>query len=193
VNSSDILQYLDWQYPRPALYPDAPADRVAARALERLADHRLDPIVVDCSLWHWALRSDQPPPGMREAGQRDLDATLTRLETALETRPKPWPFGTPGMVECAFFPNLVGLRPLGFELDGDRFPCVASWLAVMREHPVFAHDRKRTAEFLKHLPDLDYERSRVFWSGDRLEWLFASGFHPWFAREVQAARVVFPE
>jgi glutathione S-transferase len=193
VNSSDILQYLDWQYPQPALYPEANAERVAARALERLADHRLDPIVVDCSFWHWAARSDQPPEGLRAAGQRDLDVTLMRLEAALETRPKPWPFGRPGVVECAFFPNLVGLKPLGFELDGSRFPSVARWLEVMREHPVFAHDRKRTAAFLKTLPSAGYERTRLFWSGDRLEWLFARGFYPWFAGEIESARVAFPE
>src|SRR5688572_12069645 len=45
VNSSDILQYLEWQYPTPALYPVSIADRVVARALERLADQRFDPIV----------------------------------------------------------------------------------------------------------------------------------------------------
>ena len=37
-NSSDIVQYLEWRYPEPALYPAAPQDRVAVRALERLAD-----------------------------------------------------------------------------------------------------------------------------------------------------------
>src|ERR1700730_8841558 len=37
INSSDFLQYLDWRYPEPALYPVEINDRVAARALERLA------------------------------------------------------------------------------------------------------------------------------------------------------------
>ena len=58
VNSSDILQYLDWRYPTAPLYPTDIAERVAARALERLADHRFDPIIVDCSYWHWADRDD---------------------------------------------------------------------------------------------------------------------------------------
>src|SRR4029077_7846870 len=83
VNSSDILQYLEWRYPEPALYPEAIEERVAARALERLADHRFDPIVVDCSFWHWAERDDAPPPGLLAAGQKDLDTTLAQLEAAL--------------------------------------------------------------------------------------------------------------
>jgi hypothetical protein len=78
VNSSDILQYLELRYPRPALYPADIGERVAARALERLADHRFDPIVVDCSFWKWAEREDQPPAGLLAAGQRDLDARGSR-------------------------------------------------------------------------------------------------------------------
>ena len=66
-----------------------------------------DPIVVDCTLWQWANRDDQPPPGLREAGQRDLERVLTRLESELAARAKPWPFGAPGVVECAWFANLT--------------------------------------------------------------------------------------
>jgi glutaredoxin len=49
INSSDIIQYVDQKYPERPLLPAPIADRVIARAFERLADHRLDPIVVDCS------------------------------------------------------------------------------------------------------------------------------------------------
>jgi glutathione S-transferase len=193
VNSSDILQYLDWRYPTRALYPNDIKERVAARALERLADHRLDALVVDCSFWHWADRCDEPPPGLLEAGQHDLNATLAQLESALVKRPKPWPFGSPGIVECAWFPNLVAARPLGFTIDGDQYRTVLSWLAAMREHPVFANDRKRTAEFLKTLASSSHERKRLFWSGDRIEWLFSRGFHRWFANEIEAGRVALPD
>jgi glutathione S-transferase len=193
VNSSDILQYLDWGYPMPPLYPPSIADRVTARALERLADHRFDPLVVDCSFWHWADRDDQPPPGLLEAGQGDLDATLQQLERELAARPKPWPFDTPGIVECAWFPNLIAAQPLGFTIDAAKYPSVLEWLSAMRAHPVFANDRKRTAAFLKKLSSSNHERKRLFWSGDRLEWLFAHGFHDWFANEIKAGRVAFPE
>jgi glutathione S-transferase len=192
VNSSDILQYLDWRYPTRLLYPEAITARVAARALERLADHRFDPLVVDCSFWHWADRDDQPPPGLLEAGQQDLEITLAQLERDLDARSTPWPFGAPGAVECAWFPNLIAAQPLGFEIDAARFPAVLGWLDAMRHHPVFANDRKRTAAFLKTLSSSNHERQRLFWSGDRLEWLLARGFHDWFADEVRAGRAAFP-
>ena len=191
VNSSDILQYLEGRYPASPLYPSAIEERVTARALERLADERFDPIVVDCSYWHWADRDDAPPPGLLEAGQSDLDAALGRLETALAERPQPWPFGAPGVVECAWFPNLVAAQPLGFEIDAQRFPHVLGWLAAMRAHPVFVADRRRTAEALKSQSDATHERRRLFWSGARIEWLLSRGFHEWFAAEIAAGRVAF--
>jgi glutathione S-transferase len=192
VNSSDILQYLDWRYPASPLYPDAVADKVVARALERLADQRFDPIVVDCTFWHWAERDDRPPAGLLEAGQRDLERTLARLEGELAARPKPWPFGAPGVVECAWFANLIAAQPLGFAVDSARFANVCGWLAAMREYPVFANDRRRTAKFLKTLSSSNHERRRLFWSGERLEWLLANGFHDWLLGEIRADRATFP-
>jgi len=167
-NSSDIVQYLDWRYPEPPVYPAAPQDRVAVRALERLADARLDPIIVDCSYWRWAERDDEPPAGLLEAAQRDLETVLDRLERELAPRPKPWPFGAPGVAECAWFANLVSVRPMGFAFDAARLPSVAGWLTAMRAHPLFAADGRRTAAYLKGLKGTTVERRKLFWSGERM-------------------------
>lgn len=193
VNSSDILQYLEWRYPEPPLYPASIEERVAARALERMADARLDAIVVDSSFWHWAEREDEPPRGLLEAAQKDLDVVFERFEQALAARLKPWPFGRPGLVECAWYPNLAAVRPLGFVIDETRFSGVAAWLGAMRAHPVFVADAKRTAAFLKNLKNTSHERRRLFWCGDRLEWLLARGFHEWLFAEIEADRASFPD
>jgi hypothetical protein len=95
-------------------------------------------------------------------------------------------------VECAWFPNLVAARPLGFRLDEARFPRATSWLAAMRAHPLFAHDRQRTAAFLRELSSANHERAKLFWSGDRLEWLLSRGFHNWFLGEIGGGRTSFP-
>ena len=91
VNSSDILQYLDWRYPEQKLYPADILERVVARSFERLGDQRFDSIVVDCSFWSWAERDDKPPQGLIAAAQSDLDAIFFRLERMLDERSKPWP------------------------------------------------------------------------------------------------------
>ena len=192
VNSSDILQYLDARYPPYPLYPDAIEERVVARAFERLADQRFDPIVVDCSYWHWAERDDEPPPGLLQAAQGDIDVLFERLEAMLLARPKPWPFLSPGVVECAWFANLAALRTFGLAIDPERFPSVKDWFGGMRTHPVFVADIRRTGAFLKELKHLTHERRRLFWSGDRLEWLLSRGFHQWLVGEIEAGRAVFP-
>jgi glutathione S-transferase len=192
INSSDIVQYLDQRYPERPLLPAAIADRVIARAFERLADQRLDPIVVDCSYWHWADRSDAPPDGLLKAARADLDIVFDRLEAMLHGRAKPWPFGAPGVVECAWFPNLAAMRTFGLSLDGGRFPSAVAWFSAIRNHPVFAADARKTAAFLKEGRHLSHERRKLFWSGDRLEWLMSRGFHNWFLGEIEAGRAVFP-
>ena len=192
VNSSDILQYLDWRYPEKPLYPASIDDRVAARAFERLGDQRFDPIVVDCSYWHWAERDDQPPSGLLAAAQRDLEEVFASVEQMLSDRPKPWPFLAPGVVECTWFANLAALRTFGLVLDVERFPSVVAWFRAMRAHPIFVADTQRTVSFLKELKHLTHERRRLFWSGDRMEWLMARGFHGWLLGEIEAGRAAFP-
>jgi len=192
VNSSDILQYLDWRYPDHPLFPAVIEERVVARAFERLGDQRFDPIVVDCSYWSWAERDDQPPSGRREAAQKDIDVIFDRLERMLVSRPKPWPFQAPSALECVWFANLAALRTFGLALDQTRFPSIMNWFKAMRVHPVFAADAQRTLAFMRELKHLTHERRKLFWSGDRLEWLLSRGFHPWFFGEIDAGRAVFP-
>lgn len=193
VNSSDILRYLDSRYTEGPLYPASIEERVVACAFERLGDQRFDPVVVDCSYWHWAERDDQPPPGLLAAAQRDLERIFARVEQMLSDRPKPWPFLAPGVVECAWFANLAAMRTFGLALDAARFPAVASWFRAMRGHPVFAGDAQRTASFLKEKKHMNHERRRLFWSGERMEWLIARGFHDWLVREIEADRAAFPD
>lgn len=193
VNSSDILQYLDQKYPERPLFPADVAERVLARSFERLADQRFDSIVVDCSFWSWADRDDKPPEGLIAAAQADLAVLFERLEGLLKDRPKPWPFGSPGVLECAWFPNLAAMRTFGLPLDVERFPAVAAWANAVRKHPVFVADAQKTATFLKEGRHLAHERRRLFWSGDRMEWLISRGFHKWLFAEIEAGRAAFPE
>ncbi|NJO13456.1 MAG: hypothetical protein HC872_08325 [Gammaproteobacteria bacterium] len=89
-------------------------------------------------------------------------------------------------------PNLIAARTLGFEIDAGRFALLLEWLAAMRRHPVFIADRRRTAAFLKTFRNGAHERQRLFWSGERLEWLLARGFHDWLIAEIRAGRAAFP-
>jgi hypothetical protein len=97
-------------------------------------------------------------------------------------------------VECAWFANLLAARPFGLQIDAVRFPSVDAWLRAMRAHPVFANDAKRTAAFLKaSMKSPSVERKRIFWCGDRIEWVMARGFHRWFLAEIEAGRTAFAD
>jgi hypothetical protein len=62
----------------------------------------------------------------------------------------------------------------------------------VRAHPVFAADGRRTAAYLKGLKSTSVERRKLFWSGKRIEWLLAHGFHDWLFGEIAAGRAMFP-
>jgi hypothetical protein len=64
----------------------------------------------------------------------------------------------------------------------------------MRRDSVFADDARRTAEFMKTIgTSSSFERTKLFWRGDRIEWLLARGFNEWFFEEIRAGRVLWPD
>ena len=64
----------------------------------------------------------------------------------------------------------------------------------MRRDPIFLDDARRTAGFMKSIGTTsEFERTRIFWRGDRIEWLLARGFHDWFFGEIKAGRTLWPE
>lgn len=194
VNSSDIVAYLDQKYPERPIYPANLKARVEARALERLADARIDAIMLDCSIWTWADRKDPELPGLKEAGQRDLDTIFARIEATLGEYPTPLPFGHLTVAEFALWPHLAALRPLGFVLDAAKYPRLNAWFGAMRRDRLFLDDARRTGEFMKTIGvTSEFEREKIFWRGDRIEWLLARGFHDWFFNEIKAGRTIWPE
>lgn len=194
VNSSDILAFIDQKYPARPIYPADLRARVDARALERLADSRIDAIMLDCSIWTWAERDDPPLPGLKEAGQRDLDLLFARIEATLANYPAQLPFGHCTIAEFALWPHLAALRPLGFVLDAAKYPRLSAWFLAMRHDPIFVADLRRTTDFMKTIGTTSsFERRKIFWRGDRIEWLLARGFHQWFLDEIEADRVLWPE
>lgn len=191
VNSSDIVAYLEHVFPDRPLHPSPPAAFVKARAWERCADTTIDPILVDISYWTWAERPDAMPDGMREAAARDLEAIYAALEAALGDGE--FVCGELSIADLALFPHLVSTRPLGVGFDPARHPRIARWLARMKALPICRADLERTRRYLSETAgDRDIERRRIFWRGERIEWVLARGYHDWFMGEIREDRVIFP-
>jgi hypothetical protein len=54
-------------------------------------------------------------------------------------------------------------------------------------------DLERMKTYLARGPaGVDVERTKIFWRGDRLEWILARGYHGWLLGEIERGRVLWP-
>jgi len=192
VNSADIVAYLERRWPSRPLYPDLNSAWVHARAWERCADTLIDAILINVSYWTWAKRDDKMPDGLLEAARRDLELVYAAVERDLEGRD----FVSDrelSIADVSLFPHLTATRAFSLGHDAERYPRLHAWLKRMRAMPVFAADLERVREFMSSVAESTaHERTKIFWRGDRIEWMLARGFHGWFGNEIAAHRVLWP-
>ncbi|MEM9619404.1 MAG: glutathione S-transferase family protein [Pseudomonadota bacterium] len=190
VNSADIVAYLDHRYPDMPVLPKDPAMRVRARAWERAADSAIDPILVDISYWMWAERPDAMPDGLLEKARADLDQFYAALESELGE--DGFIYGDISIADIALFPHLMSAKALQAPIDKARFPKLAAWLKRMLMTEIGLADVARAREFVKNFEAQDGERVKIFWRGERIEWMLARGYHDWFMKEIAEGRVLWP-
>ena len=190
VNSSDIIGHLEYRFPDRPVYPEEAGVRVRARAWERTADTLVDSILTDISYWSWTGRTDPMPDGLFGAAQTDLDAVFDQLERDLQTGP--FICGALSIADLAFFPHMTGLRTLRIGLSSERHPRVLQWFKTMRGMDLFKADMQRTHDYMQNFDPQEIETGRIFWRGDRIEWILAKGYHDWFLGEIKAERVIWP-
>lgn len=190
VNSADIVGYLEHRYPERPVHPSDPTARVKARAWERCSDTVVDAILVDISYWMWTRRPDAMPDGMHAAAQRDM----LRIYDALERDLGDAEFlcGELSIADIALFPQLSAGKLLGVPFSKQRHPRVNAWLKRLAATPIGVHDLARTRAYLESPDRAGLEVDRIFWRGDRIEWLLARGFHRWFLAEIEHDRVIWP-
>ncbi len=192
ANSAHIVAFLEDAYPDPPVLPGDPAMRARIRHWERIADTVLDPIVVDVSLWSWAHRKDKPPAGMREAAVRDLDTVYALLEAELLDG-REYLARAFSLADIALFPHLHAARAMKLGPNEACFPLTLAWLKRLAHSPLLHADLERLRAWLKSLEgNPGFEREKIFWRGDRIEWMLANGFHRWFFHEIEAGRVLWP-
>jgi glutathione S-transferase len=193
VNSSHILAYLDEAYPQRPLLPASLAARVRARHWERISDTLLDGILLNVSIWTWAERADTRPREMEERARRDLESIYAALDRELTSTRLDYIVGDLSIADLALYPHLRSVRAMGFAIDPATHPRLAGWLERMNDLPICRDDVQRLKAFFANLDMSGFERRKIFWRGDRLEWLLASGFHEWLAREIREDRVLWPD
>jgi glutathione S-transferase len=194
VNSADIVSYLEFRYTAKPVYPEAPAARVHARAWERAADAFIDAILINVSYWKWADRQDRMPDGLLEAGRADLARVYEALNSELADRE--FVSGRLSIADMALFPHLASAKAMEVEFSAQAHPNLMRWFKQMRALPICAADLRRAVQYVAGLKDTDrnkgVERRRIFWRGDRVEWMLARGYHDWFLKEIREDRVLWP-
>jgi len=193
VGSSDIVAYLERIAPERPVYPREHQRFVQARAWERCSDTFVDPILVDLSYWVWAERTDTRPEAWVEAGRRDFARVYAALERDLEGQD--FLCGELSIADIALFPHITGTKLLGVPYDADRFPRVHAWMKRLRAMPIFSADLARAKSYVEGIisnGQSTIERRKIFWRGDRIEWLLSNGFHEWLFREIEAGHVLWP-
>lgn len=190
VNSADIVAYLEFRYPDKPVYPNTAAERVHARAWERAADTLIDAILINISYWRWAERPDAMPEGLLASARKELGLVYARLEQDLADRD--FVSGELSIADFALFPHLVAAKAMQVAFVPDEHPNLARWFERMRKLPVCVADMQRARAFMARIREIDVERRRIFWRGDRIEWMLAHGFHDWFMREIAEDRVLWP-
>jgi glutathione S-transferase len=191
INSSHIVQYLEEAYPQQPLLPTAAAARMRARHWERISDTLLDGILLNVSIWMWAERTDKRPPAMEERARADLASIYATLEKEL-AEAGDFVVGALSIADLALFPHLRAVKSLGFPIDKGRYPLLAEWLDRMESLPIGRDDVKRLKAFFANIQAQRFERRKIFWRGDRIEWLLAAGQHEWLAQEIREGRVLWP-
>ena len=193
VGSSHIVAYLEDAYPQRPVLPGEPRVRARARHWERISDSLLDAILLNVSIWTWAERADSRPAGMLEKARDDIGVLYAALERELADSAGGFVCGEFSLADIALFPHLRSVRALGLPIDDAAFPKLSGWLARMDEVPVARADTRRLRAWFAVRDKSEYERRRIFWRGDRLEWLLASGFHEWLMQEIREGRVSWPQ
>jgi glutathione S-transferase len=190
INSADIVAYLEHKYPERPVYPADPAKRVRARAWERCADTVVDAILVNLSYWLLNVRPDAVPAGLREKAQSDLDQVYAALERDLGSLD--FICGEFSIADIALFPHLVSVQLMKVPYSPTAHPRLTAWMKRLRGIPAVQGDMARARDFMANLDKQNIERVKIFWRGDRIEWMLASGQHKWFMNEIEQGRTIWP-
>jgi glutathione S-transferase len=190
VNSADIVAYLEFRYPDNPVYPASAAARVHARAWERTADTLIDSVLINISYWLWADRQDAMPDGLMDVARKELNLVYERLDQDLAGRE--FVCGTLSTADLALFPHIVSAKAMRVDFSRADRPHLTAWFERLRRLPICMADLRRAREYIARIKSLDVERRRIFWRGDRIEWMLSHGFHDWFWREIAEGRVLWP-
>jgi len=100
--------------------------------------------------------------------------------------------GDLSIADLALFPQLSAVFALKVPFSKDRHQRLSLWMKRMRALSICEADVMRLQNYLATISDQNVERQKIFWRGDRIEWVLAAGHHKWFMKEIEEGRVNWP-
>ena len=169
TDSTVIAEYLDEQFPEPALMPKDPKERARARWLEEFADTRLG----DVFIWGLFYPKFVHPNVWKEPGdQARIDKSLsTEIPAALDYLESELPesgylFGTVGLADIAIASFFRNGAYAGFAPDPGRWPRVARFVELVLGHPAFEKIHK--LEMIQLSTNIQGRRQALLAAGAKL-------------------------
>jgi glutathione S-transferase len=134
-DSTVINEYLEDEYPYPALMPSDSEGRARARLLEDFRDTHFNPYCVHI------IYETRKPEGERdnqriENAKGQISASFDRLENELQG--KEYLAGTFSLADIAFMANFDFLDRFGIAVDAGKHRNTAAWIARLKARPSYA-------------------------------------------------------
>jgi glutathione S-transferase len=134
-DSTIINEYLEDEYPYPALMPSDSEGRARARMLEDLRDTHFNPYFVH--LMYEMRKAEGERDAQRiDNARAEIIKCFERIEKELHG--KEYLAGPFSLADIAFMSNFDLLDRLNIPVDAARFPNAAAWIARLKARPSFA-------------------------------------------------------
>lgn len=137
-DSTVICEYLDEVYPQPPLYPANPADRARARWLEELGGSRVAELAAGIFFQRFmrpmVLKQEPDEALVAKIIDRQLPPLLDYLESQVPAQG--FVFGEFMMADLSLMSPFVNAAYAGYEVDAQRWPVFAQFIARVKDHPV---------------------------------------------------------
>jgi glutathione S-transferase len=191
-DSTIICEYLEERHPAPPTLPADPAGRARARAVERISDTQLDPIVIVIAV----LKIFRPEVGRDhpQALAAALDA-LGRQWTALDARlgGGDWFAGSFSRADIAVAAHVVAATFMGHG-PAAATPRLAAWAKRASARPSIARatqDALDAYQESQQNPQPFFDNKRLHWRDARVEWLVRCDLGPWLLAELAGGKAFF--
>lgn len=133
-DSTIINEYLEDEYPYPALMPEDSEGRARARLMEDLRDTRFNPPLVKL---FYEMRKPEAERDAKvlAAATAEINQCFERIEKELQGQE--YLVGAFSLADIAFMANFDLLERLQFPID-PKYPVAAAWIARLKARPSFA-------------------------------------------------------